>query len=167
MCDEFFRMDISLREEIYRYLNLFGLREGFSIEELNSAYRTLAKLNHPDVTGDKDDERMVLINEGYRVLKEALHQGVLDDLLGEHLDLRIEEDAFYLQYKKGFQILQRAFDDYYGEGEDKGFEGKLDLLRKRLLNAKIEFSRLVIDMPYNQWVDDAIDKISSINKWIE
>lgn len=163
----FFRMENSLKEKIYRYLNLFGLREGFSIEELNSTYRTLAKLNHPDITGDRNDERMVLINEGYRVLKEAHHQGVLGDLLGEHLDVRGEGDTFYLQYKKGFQILQRAFDDYYGEGEDKGFEGKLDLLRKRLLNAKIEFSRLVTDMPYNQWVDDAIDKISSINKWIE
>lgn len=159
-------MENSLKGKIYRYLNLFGLRKSFSIEELNSTYRTLAKLNHPDITGDRNDERMVLINEGYRVLKEAHHQG-LGDLLGEHLEVRVEEDTFYLQYKKGFQILQRAFDDYYGEGEDKGFEGKLDLLRERLLNAKIEFSRLVTDMPYNQWVDDAIDKISSINKWIE
>ncbi len=160
-------MDKSLRNKIYRYLNLFGLKKGFSVEELNSSYRTLAKLNHPDITGDVDDERMVFINEGYRVLKEALHQGMLDDLLSEHLSLEGGEDSFYVQYKKGFQILQRAFDDYYGEGDDKGLEGKLDRLRERLLNAKKEFSMLVNDMPYNQWVDDAIDKICSINKWIE
>ncbi|HEY1406790.1 MAG TPA: J domain-containing protein, partial [Spirochaetota bacterium] len=50
-----------------RFLTLFGLHADFTAAELVSAYHTLAKLNHPDLTHDPESAmRMVIINEGYR-----------------------------------------------------------------------------------------------------
>ena len=40
------------------------------------------------------------------------------------------------------------------------------ILKDKLILAKAEFSKLVNDLPYNEWINDAIDKISSINKWL-
>jgi len=58
-----------------RFLRLFGLTEYFSAEELSGAYRTLAKLNHPDVSRDVSSEmRMAIINEGYRFLRDHLSE---------------------------------------------------------------------------------------------
>ncbi len=158
------------REKLKRYLLLFGLKNSFSVEELSASFRTLAKLNHPDVRKDKDSVRtMTDINEGYHFLKEALSRGFTG---GFSKDFQLEperervEDIFYTQYKKGFSILKRAFENYYGESEDKSFSGKSDILIKELMRAKIEFATLINDLPYNQWVNDAIDKINSINKWL-
>ena len=35
-------------------LEIFGLKDDFSIQELNYAYRKLAKITHPDRGGDKN-----------------------------------------------------------------------------------------------------------------
>ena len=155
-------------ELIKPYLTLFGLTEAFSFEELNRSYRTIAKLNHPDLNRDADAEsKMVYINEGYRLLKDFQKEHGSISAEGPALNHKEKvEDIYYKQYKKGFQILQNAFDRYFGEVEDKSDEGRLNILKERLNSAKREFSRLVTELPYNQWVDDAIDKISSINKWL-
>ncbi len=159
-------MERELREKARRYLAIFGLYETSTLTELNQSYRTLAKLYHPDVNRDvHSDERMIIINEGYTFLRDAIEKGLLGDISQEPL-LSGDTDPCYRQYKRGFQILQTAFDDYFGDG-DKQFEGKFELLAERLRRAKQEFSFLVTGMPYNQWVDDAIEKIHSINKWIE
>jgi curved DNA-binding protein CbpA len=159
-------MERELREKAYRYLAIFGLHEKSTLAELNQSYRTLAKLYHPDVNRDvRSEERMIIINEGYYFLRDVIEKGLLGDISQEPL-LSGDKDPYYRQYKRGFQILQTAFDDYFGEG-DKQFEGKFEMLAERLRRAKQEFSLLVTGMPYNQWVDDAIEKIHSINKWIE
>ena len=76
-------MDKNLREKLYKYIKLFGV-ENFTVEELNRSYRVLAKLNHPDVNRDESsDDRMVIINEGYRFLKEAYEKGILDEFVQE------------------------------------------------------------------------------------
>ena len=160
-------------EKIKKYLTLFGLRENFTIEELSAAFRVLAKLNHPDVSHDKDSGKlMTFINEGYEFLKETLLNGDIRNYFETSRPVKEEEksrveDIFYDQYKKGFTILKSAFDNYYGDTEDKSMTGKTDLLKTELLRAKIEFAVLINDLPYNQWVNDAIDKINSINKWLD
>lgn len=157
-----------------KYLLLFGLREDYSLEELSASYRILAKLNHPDLNRqDNSLETMTDINEGYHFLKEAhssqdfinsekLNAGKRDKSSGDFNP----EDIFYNQYKKGFIILKNSFELYYGEREDKSMAGNIEFLKKELLRAKIEFSTLINDLPYNQWINDAIDKINSINKWL-
>lgn len=159
------------KEKLEKYILLFGLREGFSLAELTASYRVLAKLNHPDVNKDEDSIRlMAAINEGYEFLKNALSAGKVTDFFAERETEADKErvfDIFYEQYKKGFVVLKAAFEDYYGESEDKSCVGNTDILKKELLRAKIEFSVLINDLPYNQWVNDAIDKINSINKWLD
>lgn len=145
-----------------KFLQLFGLHEDFTEQELASAYRTLAKLNHPDVSRDTASEmRMIIINEGY---------GFLQEYRKNHPDGSREEkrtdDVHYTCYKTAFMVLKNAFEEYFGEGEDKSNTGDLKLLKERLHVAKNGFSRLLDEMPYSPWVDDAIDKINSINKWL-
>jgi DnaJ-class molecular chaperone len=159
------------KERLEKYILLFGLRKGFSLEELSASYRMLAKLNHPDVSRDKDSiQLMTTINEGYDLLKQALSTGAIGEFFREQKKEEEKDrvqDIFYNQYKKGFVTLKNAFEDYYGESEDKSYMGNTEALRKELLRAKIEFSVLINDLPYNQWVNDAIDKINSINKWLD
>jgi len=158
-------------EKLDKYILLFGLREGFSLEDLSASYRVLAKLNHPDVNKDSDSiQLMTTINEGYELLKQALSTGAISQYFRERKKEAEKErvqDIFYDQYKKGFVILKTAFEDYYGESEDKSYVGNSEILQKELLRAKIEFSVLINDLSYNQWVNDAIDKINSINKWLD
>jgi DnaJ-class molecular chaperone len=160
-------------EKLNKYLTLFGLRENFCMEELAGSFRVLAKLNHPDISKDKDSGKlMTVINEGYQFLKESLSNGDIKNYL-EHKKQETEEekgrveDIFYDQYKKGFVILKNAFENYYGDAEDKSMTGNTGILKTELLRAKIEFAVLINDLSYNVWVNDAIDKINSINKWLD
>gem|GEM_PF-306047 len=143
-----------------RFLALFGLPPDFSRDELVSSYRTLAKLNHPDVTGDPESEmRMVIINEAYRYLSEEysgseslfVSRGVIDPP--------------YDGYRRAFSIMSKAFVDYYGEG-DKRLESDIETLRMRLIDAKNEFAALIEAYPSSHWTPDAIDRVFSINKWL-
>ena len=153
-------------DKLREYLTLFGLDEDFSIEELTASYRTLAKLNHPDIVqNDISEEKMVLINEGHDFLKKIFKSGEIKSLKTEKRD-KEKEDVYYNQYKKAFIILKNTFEHYFGESEDKRWFRDEKYLKENLHKAKAEFSKLVNDLPYSEWVDDAIDKISSINKWL-
>lgn len=154
-------------DKFTEYLALFGLGDDYTADELASSYRTLAKLNHPDIIKNAEsDERMSLINGAHDFLKDVLATGQIKNLKIEKPGGK-REDIFYSQYKKGFLILKNAFEDYFGDGEKKNNFRDEKILREKLLLAKIEFSRLVNEFPYNEWVNDAIDKISSINKWLD
>ncbi len=151
-----------------KFLNLFGLRDDFTADDLNSSYRTLAKLNHPDVNRDSSsDLRMMLVNEGFEYLK-AFHLNMNGFSSGArtYAGSNGVHDPIYDQYKKAFNILKVAFDDYFGH-ENNSPKERSDILIERLKAAKFEFSKIINDFPYNQWVSDAIDKINSINTWLE
>ena len=63
----------TMSDKSRRYLALFGLPWNFTQEDLQSAYRTLAKLNHPDIHRDATAQmRMVILNDGYAFLKDGL-----------------------------------------------------------------------------------------------
>ena len=53
-------------------MDVLGLESGFTLVELKSRYKTLAKQHHPDLHGgDKaSEERLKLINEAYTYLKD-------------------------------------------------------------------------------------------------
>lgn len=145
---------------------MFGLNDVYSLDDLTASYRTLAKLNHPDLVKDPDsDRRMALINEGHDLLKDALAGGLIKyPDTGKNKDKK--EDISYNQYKKAFLILKNAFEEFFGDGENKNNFRDEKILKEKLMLAKAEFSILVNELPYNEWVNDAIDKISSINKWL-
>jgi len=157
-----FNMQNNIKEKADRYLLLFGLGNDYTDSELNGAYRMLAKLNHPDLNKDVSSEiRMVIINEGYKFLQEYQKSQKIFE------PVKKNEDIFYNHYKNAFQILKTAFDEYFGDCEDKSNTGNLPALKERLKRAKEGFSKIVSELPYSQWVDDSIDKINSINKWLD
>ncbi len=147
-----------------RFLALFGLPSDFTKDELSAAYRTLAKLNHPDITRDPESEmRMVVINEAYRYLSEeysAPTEQAVSSVAGSTV-----HDPAYAGYRRAFSIMSAAFVDYYGEG-DKTLESDLEVLRNRLVSAKAEFAALIEAYPSSHWTPDAIDRVFSINKWL-
>ena len=146
-------------EEKYRSsMLLFGLADGFSPEELRASYAALARLNHPDVSDSAESQmRMIIINDAYSFLKTY----------SPPPQKKSAASPEYESYKKGFIIMKDAFDQYYGESEKKTFAGNRTYLREKLLDAKNEFAHLVNDMEYNEWTSDAIDRICSINKWLD
>lgn len=144
-------------------MTLFGLSEGFTNEELSSAYRTLAKLNHPDANPDPESKmRMVIINEAYSYLREYGST--------EHVPLpegsKKYPDPAYDLYKNAFSIMSKAFTNYYGEG-DKTLTDDLDYLTGELARAKKGFAECIEKYPKSGWTADAIDRVFSINKWLE
>jgi curved DNA-binding protein CbpA len=53
-----------------RHAQRLGLTWPFSEDELDAAYRKLARVRHPDVGGD--DKAMAEANEAYRCLRDLL-----------------------------------------------------------------------------------------------
>lgn len=118
-------------------------------------------LYHPDISNDAGTlEKMQLINTAYDYLKNYVDSSIKADSTREHEKI----DAIYSLYKKAFTILQNSFYSYYSDGS--GFTGNAEYLKSELIKAKELFATIINDYPYNQWVDDAIDKINSINKWL-
>ena len=145
-----------------KYITIFGLKSTFTLEELSNAYRTLAMLYHPDISSDTDAlQKMQLINAAYDYLKKhAVTLNKQNELTSSNA-----KDGVYAVYKTAFTILQKAFYQYYTDGT--GFTGNKDYLINQLTEAKALFTKIIKEYPYNEWVDDAIDKINSINKWLK
>jgi hypothetical protein len=148
-------------EKASRYMTLFGLAEGFSADELSSAYRTLAKLNHPDANPDPESKmRMIIINEAYSFLKNFTFAIPSVPQPVKHID------PAYDLYKSAFSVMSRAFTNYYGEG-DKSLTDDMTYLVRELSQAKCVFAECINRYPKSAWTADAIDRIFSINKWLE
>lgn len=149
-----------LDEKTSRYLALFGLAPGFTREELQRSYRTLAKLNHPDLNaGPASQMRMVLVNDGYDCL------GKIADQIDQTPQIPRTEDRPYSLYRKGFDSLMRAFDLYYTEGASAR-SGRMELFLSELRSAKSDLARVIREFPESTWTGDAIDKVMSINVWL-
>lgn len=152
----------SFENTVSRYCALFGVSPGFSEEELTAAYRTLAKLNHPDINEDPSSGmRMIIINEGYRFLKDERTR-----ITAELFQKNKIDDPAYTIYRSSFDLMSAAFENYYGE-KNKSLESDLSALRSSLAFAKAGFSRLITEFPASNWTSDAIDRIFSINTWLE
>ncbi len=149
-------------DTLTQYIKLFGLDGAFTEQELSSAYRTLAKLNHPDVNKNSDAKmRMIIINEGYNYLKAHTSTPQTSD------DAELFQQTAYNYYKKAFEIMKNAFDDYYGTESSKSFINDIDHLKIRLTEAKTEMKKIINEYPNSEWTEDAIDKIFMINKWFK
>ena len=149
-------------DKLKQYRFIFGLSENYSRDELRSAYATLARLNHPDKNPGADSlAKMVIINEAYSFLKNSFSEPTAA------VEAKTEIDPSYTIYKTGFSIMKQAFDEYFGETRPKINVGNRKLLAERLRNAKTSFSELVTNHPNSNWTSDAIDKIFSINKWLD
>ena len=153
----------TMSDKSRRYLALFGLSWNFTQDELQAAYRMLAKLNHPDIHRDATAQmRMVIINDGYRFLKEGL--AVPPESMAQAVTSA--EDPAYRMYRKGFDTLSRAFDEYYSEGAHVRAE-RMEKFLNELRAAKADLASVIREYPDSQWTGDAIDKVMSINMWLD
>lgn len=150
------------KRKFVKYLDLFGLATGFNEDDLKKAYRTLAKINHPDVNPEESAKiRMILINEGYAFLSENI-----DSLYNINETVKKENPYDYTLYKEGFDLMKKAFDEYFGY-EDSTVKNDRTILNKRLTVSKEKFAQIIKEHPESEWVSDSIDKIFSINVWID
>jgi hypothetical protein len=150
-------------EKRSRYLSLFGLDPLFTKDELTRAYRTLAKLNHPDISADPAAQmRMVIINAGYEFLADA--EGTVPVPVPSQSS-RIDDPAYSL-YRRGFELLEQGFDLYYTEGAPARSE-KMSHFYEMLREAKAELARVIREYPESRWTGDAIDKVMNINLWLK
>ncbi len=137
------------------YLRIFGLREPFTEEELGTSYRALAKLSHPDVSDDPAAEmRMMILNEGYEFLKEYI---------SEHpcFENASCADESYLLYREAVDLIGEGFDGYYGGSI------AIENLKQFLSDAKEKLSIMIKHYETSDWYSDSIDRICSINKWLD
>jgi hypothetical protein len=61
-----------IMEEQQHFYAILGVPITASLDEIHKSYRNLAKDYHPDIKGAEVHEKMVCINNAYRILKEQL-----------------------------------------------------------------------------------------------
>src|SRR2546423_1430650 len=114
------------------YYQTLGVARTATEKELKSAYRRLARQNHPDVNKDpKATERFKLINEAYEVLSDPKKRAKYDQL-GADWERIEREQEFARQYQSqpgrgageaaGFGDFSDFFNTYFA-GEGGGFSG--------------------------------------------
>jgi curved DNA-binding protein CbpA len=65
-----------------------GLTRTCTDDEIHQSYRRLARLHHPDRTGDADSSRFRAVCEAYEVLSDQNARARYDRTLGESLPVR-------------------------------------------------------------------------------
>lgn len=65
-------------------LTALNLSEGYTAEELKSAYRTEIRLVHPDSGGSGDPARLGLVQDANLLLTRALETGIKPNLRVHH-----------------------------------------------------------------------------------
>uniref|UniRef100_A0A061QGH8 Curved DNA-binding protein n=1 Tax=Tetraselmis sp. GSL018 TaxID=582737 RepID=A0A061QGH8_9CHLO len=92
------------------YYNILGLEEDCSQEDVRKAYRSLAKLSHPDKSDSSCSQRFQQINEAYAVLSDPARRALYDK--GEFdnpPESRQESSAEADLAKKTRELLQVIF----------------------------------------------------------
>ena len=132
------------------YLNLLGLDEDATFEDVKKAYRSLAKENHPDkFASDNDKERqkikMAEINEAYQLIIKNIK--------------KVEIKSDYEIYKTGIKYFEKCYEGLIVKMEDHKTHNKTNNLQK----AKKYFEILLNKYPESDWVYDSEEKLKKIN----
>ncbi len=91
-------------QELQRALQIFGLPERATLQQIKGRHRELVKRFHPDRGGEEDPERIRLINSAYRILMEYCQDYVFS----------FSEDEFYRQNPEERLRMQFRDDPLWG-----------------------------------------------------
>lgn len=90
------------------YYTILGVLRDCSVDDIKSAFKKLARENHPDTSGSQDDTeaRFQEINEAYETLGDPTKRKAYDDTLSNALitDLDAEVEKTVSEY---FQKLKQ------------------------------------------------------------
>jgi DnaJ-class molecular chaperone len=86
-------------EELQKALQIFGLGETASLQELKTRHRQLAKAYHPDGGNRTDGDAIRELNAAYRLLLEYIR----------HYRFGFDEQTFYEQCPE--ERLRRQYED--------------------------------------------------------
>lgn len=105
------------------YYTILGVPADASLEQIKRAYRRLARLHHPDLTKDAEDQRIKQLNEAYGVLShnarrlaydiqrlEELRRALILDLLRRQREQLLQQQAIpRMTWKEGLAGFVREF----------------------------------------------------------
>lgn len=77
-------MSSSSSSSLPDYYARLGVSPSATLTEIKRAYRRLARLYHPDLNGQAQDERIKLINEAYQILRDNLKRAAYDQLRADY-----------------------------------------------------------------------------------
>lgn len=178
------------------YYESLGIQRGANEVEIRKAYRKKVRENHPDLFSDEDKkafqkEKMILLNEAYRLALEASKNEIkktetitVDDLLSsikpfkastpsDSTSIAKHKDESYVYYKQGFihfsnavngimRIKQRIKSVNKGDASSlKHFNDSL----KYLQQAERYFNRVITDYKESIWYKDSMAKLKKIDRF--
>lgn len=154
-----------MKEKLYK---LFGLEMTATLDEVKTAYRKLAKENHPDMFQDEalkktQEKKMALLNNAYGKILSGF--GSSPQSPAEKSGTAVENETDL--YKKGVEWMNQL-------GRTSHLKQvMIEMQRDRLLHkieiagtAKECFLKLLKDFPESDWAYDAKERLLMINKII-
>lgn len=94
MCKAAFSVDgeaYVLKSGIVDYYAVLGIDDDANEQEIKAAYRAMAKVCHPDISGDEDGHNMcILLNEAYTTLSSPVSRSEYNRALDEALEDEVD-----------------------------------------------------------------------------
>ncbi len=162
-----------------RALEVLGLRDPFTSEQLLREYHRRLFAVHPDTATEElpDAARLVHALREAREVLEAMPDGARAESEsvpgGEAKPERTTDSGGrdgYHWYREGSSLVGDALDDYFRERLH--YSQALDTspgsvrLRETLLRARALFARVLETHPGGLWTPDAVEQIARINVWL-
>ncbi len=137
------------------YYETLGVSHSASQEEIQKAFRTMAKRYHPDAYAGNDEHEMkrrqtqfILITQAYETLKDSQKRRTYDAKLNLHSKKNHSSDQ--RSHSKGFQQNSHAFNDFDSnvppfetENLSDLFQDAEDLLGKLGVDPRPRFEQLL------------------------
>ncbi len=156
------------------YHQILGIPGTASVDEIKTAYKTLCKKYHPDLTNDQQTAKMALINEACSILtgkKNHLRVELHQPDMGTDSEIIRHKNPAYVFYKQGLDFFNKsdfnfALAGIYGGMRIRKFRKAKDIekLDHLILKSLYYFNLVCIQYPESPWYSDSIDKIKILNR---
>lgn len=148
-------------------LDFFHLEKNFSLPDLQSRYRELAKKYHPDKGEFTSEVLFIQLLEYKQILEKYLLENE-----NKPIGFENKKESDYEIYKKAKQIENDAILNYFNSRKnipsvelDLEKNPELKILIEELKKAKALYEELIKKFPNSIWTRDAKDSIESMKVW--